>query len=94
MADFKASCPARPDSDIIISLERVPLTFIRDRYTAGCSVSTALVDGIIQAITTTKDADPGSFTDRVLVSFVLHALLRVNRSFNYLELRRELSYVS
>lgn len=42
---------------------------------------------------TMKDADPDSFTNRVLVSFVLHALLRVNRTFNYLELRRELSYV-
>lgn len=90
---LSTDCPAMADFNVIISLERVPLTFIRDSYTAGCPVPTALVDDIIQTVTTMKDADPDSFTDRVLVSFVLHALLRVNHTVNYLELRRELSCV-
>lgn len=75
------------DFNVIISLERVTLTVIRDRYTAGCPVPTVLVNGIIQTVTTMKDADPDSFTDHVLVSFVLHALIRVNRNFNKSERR-------
>lgn len=70
MVDFNASRPARPDYEITISLERIPITFICDIYTAGCLV------------TTIKDAEPDKFTDRALVNFVLHALLRVNRTFN------------
>lgn len=96
--DFDSGCPAyansvagRPvtrDATLRVNNQNIQVAFLRDKYTTGCLIPCVAVNGLIKAVDQIHRADPDNLTDKVPVSFVLHAVLRMNRDFGVVKLRK------
>ncbi|KAG6360916.1 hypothetical protein INS49_011984 [Diaporthe citri] len=94
---FDAHCPAmenlregRPigsDATLAVGQEHIHVVFVYDRFTTGGLFPSAFLDGLVKAMHELRIADPDNLTDKVPVSFILHAMLRMNRDFGVVKLR-------
>ncbi|KAL2276191.1 hypothetical protein FJTKL_01253 [Diaporthe vaccinii] len=87
--DLRAGRPISSDSNVTItgSLERIHVVFIHDRFTTGSLIPSTLLEGLDKAANSIQNADPDNLTDQVPISFILHAMLRMNRDFGVVRLR-------
>lgn len=85
--DLHAGRPIGSDSIITIGLERIHVVLIHDRFTTGSLIPSTLLKGLNNAASSIQDADPDNLTNMVPISFVLHAMLRMNRDFGVIKLR-------
>ncbi|KAI7773706.1 hypothetical protein LA080_010052 [Diaporthe eres] len=83
-------CEGRPigsDTVLTVDQERIHVVFVHDRFTTGGLFPSALLDGLVKATHELRTMDPDNLTDKVPISFILHAMLRMNRDFGVVKLR-------
>lgn len=85
--NLRAGRPIGSDSVVTVGLERIHVAFIHDRFTTGSLIPITLLKGLDKAVSLIQDASPDNLTDKVPISFILHAMLRMNWDFGIIKLR-------
>lgn len=85
--DLRESRPISSDATLTVGQKRIHVVFAYDRFTTGGLFPSALLGGLVKATDELHAMDSDNLTNKVPISFILHAILRMNRDFGVVKLR-------
>lgn len=87
MANLREGRPIGSDTTLTFGQERIYVVLVHDRYSTGCLFPSALLNGLVKATNELHNMDKENLTNKVPISFFLHAILRMNWDFGVVKLR-------